>query len=253
MIGLLVVLLPVGTSLNHQNADAISDYDKGDKKQVSVSSLKCNNINVNVNGLELSVLPPFLDDGEVSATAANGETNTNTFANNGGNDDGSTINEFGFICINNNNNTVNGGEEPEPSEPTTATLKVIKQINCEDQIEGDCEDLLELINENDFIIQVKSNNPDSPSQFPGSSNGTDITVSPGEYIVSEDRSESFFEGLQTFSANHPDRFFSDSPPSFTGECNESISQTATGTIGAGESQTCNIINPITIFASTTSS
>ena len=90
MIGLLVVLLPVGNSLNNQNANAIADYDnKGDKQSVSVSSLKCNNINVNVNGLELSLLPPFLGGGEVAATAAEDNSDANSFADNGGSNSGS--------------------------------------------------------------------------------------------------------------------------------------------------------------------
>src|ERR1044072_8117939 len=107
MIGLLVVLLPVGKSLNNQNANAIADYDnKGDKQSVSVSSLKCNNITVNVNGLELSLLPLFLGGGEVAATAAEDNVDANSFADNGGSNSGSQINDFRLICINNNNNTV---------------------------------------------------------------------------------------------------------------------------------------------------
>jgi hypothetical protein len=77
---------------------------KEDKKSVSVSSLKCNNINVNVNGLELDVFPPFLGGGEgLAATAAEDNADTNNLSGNG---DGSQINDFRFICINNNNNTV---------------------------------------------------------------------------------------------------------------------------------------------------
>jgi hypothetical protein len=81
---------------------------KSDKKDVSVQSLKCNNINVNVNGLELSVLPPFLGGGEIAAESAELNTDASSFAGNG---DGSEINDFRFICINNNNNTIIG-EEP---------------------------------------------------------------------------------------------------------------------------------------------
>jgi hypothetical protein len=97
---------------------------KSDKKNVSVSSLKCNNINVNVNGLELNVLPPFLG-GEVAAIASDGETNANSFANNG---DGSQINDFRFICINNNNNTVIEAEE----EPIPPTPPEPEPLNCEE-------------------------------------------------------------------------------------------------------------------------
>jgi hypothetical protein len=118
-LGLLVILLPIGTSLNNPNANAIADFDNGDRKQVSVSSLKCNNINVNVNGLELSVLPPFLGGGEdLAAEAQDANTDASSFATgNGG--DGSKINDFRFICINNNNNTVIEEEEPIPPIPST--------------------------------------------------------------------------------------------------------------------------------------
>ena len=101
----LLVLGTISTILPSAQAQQYYGMDndrKSDKKNVSVSSLKCNNINVNVNGLELNVLPPFLG-GEVAAIASDGETNVNSFANNG---DGSQINDFRFICINNNNNTV---------------------------------------------------------------------------------------------------------------------------------------------------
>jgi hypothetical protein len=101
----------VGTAQAVSYPDMDRDRDS-DRKQVSVSSLKCNNINVNVNGLELDVFPPFLG-GEVAATAAEGETNANSFANNnGGSNSGSQINDFRFICINNNNNTVIEEETP---------------------------------------------------------------------------------------------------------------------------------------------
>lgn len=45
---------------------------KEDKNNVSVSSLKCNNIHVNVNGLELDAFPPFLADNGLTAEAVEG-------------------------------------------------------------------------------------------------------------------------------------------------------------------------------------
>jgi hypothetical protein len=136
-----------------------------------------------------------------------------------------------YVCINNNNNDV-----VEAEEPTTTTLKVTKQITCEDEIEDDCEDLLELVNENDYIIQVEGNNPDPSSPFPGSPppTGTDVTLGPGDYVVSETFSDSIFDDQQTFLANHPSRVIGLLPPSFTGACTESVSL-ATGTIAVGES------------------
>src|SRR5215216_7116893 len=82
------------------------------KDNVSVKKINCNNINVNVNGLELDVFPPFLGEG-LAAEAQEGSTDTSSFAGNG---DDSEINDFRFICINNNNNTVIG-EVEEPVTP----------------------------------------------------------------------------------------------------------------------------------------
>ena len=66
----MMLLLQLGTSnMNISNANAMADFDNLDVKQVSVSSLKCNNINVNANGLELDVLPPFLTDSGLGVKA----------------------------------------------------------------------------------------------------------------------------------------------------------------------------------------
>src|SRR5262245_27100724 len=74
------------------------DNKKVDKK-ISVRSLKCNNINVNVNGLTLDVFPPFLGGGDMAAEAAEEpSTDASSFAGSGGNDK-SEFNDFRFICI----------------------------------------------------------------------------------------------------------------------------------------------------------
>ena len=105
------------------------DYKKSDKKDVSVKSIKCNNVNVNVNGLELNVLPPALatllqgDEGERGAGSYGSNGNGGSYGGGHSGSDG----DFKFICINNNNNTVvgvdddddNGGVTPPPVEPPT--------------------------------------------------------------------------------------------------------------------------------------
>jgi hypothetical protein len=90
-----------------------------DRKVVNVSSLKCNNINVNVNGLELDILPPAL-----STLLTGGEADDNAYSygcgnGNYGSESSDSENDFRFICINNNNNTVIEAEEPVPPTPTT--------------------------------------------------------------------------------------------------------------------------------------
>jgi hypothetical protein len=79
---------------------------------VSIKKIKCNNINVNVNGLELTTLPQAL-----GGLLSDGERNEGQYGSYGyvGGPSGYDNNSFKFVCINNNNNTViGGGEEPEP-------------------------------------------------------------------------------------------------------------------------------------------
>src|SRR5262245_26111838 len=105
------------------------------KKIVSVSSLKCNNINVNVNGLELNVFHPFLGGEVGAASAEDGETDTKSFAVNG---DGSQINDFRFICINNNNNNtvIGAGNDLIPVPPTPSVDE------CSEDVEACFEEFL---------------------------------------------------------------------------------------------------------------
>jgi hypothetical protein len=110
----------VGTAQAQPYYGMDSDRES-DRKSVNVSSLKCNNINVNVNGLELDVFPSFLGGGEgLAAETQDANTDASSFAGNGPNG-GSEINDFRFICINNNNNTVIEEEEPIPPIPPTPT------------------------------------------------------------------------------------------------------------------------------------
>ena len=115
-LGLLAILLLLGSSnMNISNANAITDFDDKDSKQVSVNSLKCNNINVNVNGLELDVFPTFLANSGLAAEAVDGSSDPSSIAGNGA--DNTEIKDFRFICINNNDNIV-----IEPTPPPTTTI-----------------------------------------------------------------------------------------------------------------------------------
>ena len=128
-----------GINNNYEN-DYGKDSDKS-KDNVFVNKINCNNINVNVNGLELDGLPPFLGnlipDGD-----AYGYSDVSSYGNSersygsGQSDSGK---DFRFICINNNNNTI---IEEEPIPSTTASLTVKKQVfGCDnfDPIEMDCD------------------------------------------------------------------------------------------------------------------
>ena len=89
---------------------------------------------------------------------------------------------------------------------------------------------------------MEGNNPASSSQFPGSATGTDNTLGPGNYVVEETRTQSVVDDETTFQANHPEVIGFGYLVSFTGDCTNVINSfEKTGTIAAGESQTCNTI------------
>jgi hypothetical protein len=123
-----------------------------------------------------------------------------------------------FAC---GNATINGGTSGggggQPT-PNTATLTVIKKVSgCTPGTAG-CPD------PKDFQITV-SGVTASPSSFPGDAGGTTVTVSPGTYTVSENTGPVV--------------------PMFSGNCKQTDPAnlfSATGTISAGDQQTCTITN-----------
>ena len=143
-----MILLPIGFSSNNSNTNANGDFDnKVDRKQVNIQLLKCNNINVDVNG-RLMYHHHFLVI-MVSHEAVEGNTEANSIAGNGA----SEINNFRFICINNNNNII---EESTPPSPSSLTVK--KQVfDCDNITSGirvmDCRDL-----QNNSIEWLNCNN-----------------------------------------------------------------------------------------------
>jgi hypothetical protein len=117
-------------------------------------------------------------------------------------------NDFRFVCINNNDNTVIGGKEPiPPTPPTTASLTVKKQIfgcttdtsamfcpfgpsstswlDCNNISISDSQFCLDLP-ENIFDIQVLDDQNTQIQKFEGSEQGTTIpNIQPGTYTVEE--------------------------------------------------------------------
>ncbi|MGE0243803.1 MAG: hypothetical protein AB7F53_08360 [Nitrososphaeraceae archaeon] len=210
--------------MNIANANAIADFDNDRKsKQVSVSSLKCNNINVNVNGLELDVFPPFLaDNSGLAAEAVEGNTDPSWIAGNGGNGEGSQINDFRFICINNNNNTIVENQSPEPLSDPIITVKK-EMLICDDpniqqtgtiggfpalsisctlfdetipgpdsaewvQWDGNCtaSSFCPFFNEENYTMQIAQNSDPDLIEFPGTSEGQSVNVQSGTYQITEE-------------------------------------------------------------------
>jgi Zn finger protein HypA/HybF involved in hydrogenase expression len=105
-----------------------------------------------------------------------------------------------------NQTTASPSPTPSPTpNPTTGTLTVIKRLSS-----GDTPP----VKISDFVIHVTGNNP-TPANFNASSTGTDVTLGPGTFSVTEAPSAVF-------------------NPSFSSECS--------GTIAAGQHLTCTITN-----------
>jgi hypothetical protein len=221
--------------MNISNANAITDSDNKQyerdldlsndhyyvfpQNSDSLKKLKCNNINVNVNGLELDVLPPFLTGlisyGEVADEGLYGDNSYESYGDNSYESYGEdrplgSPTDFKFICINNNNNIV--VLEEEPPVPQTASLTVNKEIygcdlplgpdppfmscsNLQDDspewIQCDDPDISDRIfcqrlTEDLFDIEVLDDQNNQIEQFEGSVEGTTIeNLEPGTYTVNE--------------------------------------------------------------------
>ena len=95
-----------------------NSYPSKDSSSAIVKKVKCNNINVNVNGdtdIGASQDLGALATDEAQA-ADEGEVGASTLGNGGGSDGGGrpsgSDSDSRFVCIDNNDNTVVGGEEP---------------------------------------------------------------------------------------------------------------------------------------------
>src|SRR5215204_3350908 len=103
------------------------------------------------------------------------------------------------------------------------------------------------ITPNQFNITVTGNNP-NPSQFNGSSTAVVVTLDPGLYNVSDIGYPSISLALSAVINQFQTGIIVGPTPTFSGECTQILGnvQTATGTIAAGDSQTCNIQNAFVV-------
>ena len=183
-----------------------NNYKSKDSSSAIIKKINCNNINVNLNGLD------------INATAASGSGDTNDGAvesarlmengnaNNGGygernNNYAQRGNDFTFVCINNNNNTiVVGPDSPPPLPPgnsppvpleDNANLIVIKHVINDNGGTGTASDFIMSLQPFSLVENICKPNPFLPHpSFPGSESGTNVPlIVPDEgicYSVSED-------------------------------------------------------------------
>jgi hypothetical protein len=137
-----------------------------------------------------------------------------------------------------------------------SNLNVTKLVTCQ-QVDGSglfpsiqqislgCDDLLNLITEDQFNITVTDTNV-SPSNFNGSEIGTLVTLDAGGFTVTEEPYDSVAEEVADFEDVQTE--ITGPSPSFSGDCTQTGigSFSATGEIAAGGQETCNIVNNFTI-------
>jgi hypothetical protein len=137
-----------------------------------------------------------------------------------------------------------------------SNLNVTKLVTCQ-QVDGSglfpsiqqislgCDDLLNLITEDQFNITVTDTNVSS-SNFNGSEIGTLVTLDAGPFTVTEEPYDSVAEEVADFEDVQTE--ITGPSPSFSGDCTQTGigSFSATGEIAAGGQETCNIVNNFTI-------
>lgn len=162
---------------------------------------------------------------------------------------------FVYVCINNNNNQQEGGTPTPPAELTS--LNVRKNIDCEStggspNNDAVCEYVEANITPEDYMMIVTGNIP-NPSQFPGSNNGTTVPLGEGAYTVTEELPFSLVTLADSLGRNA--NLINIADVDANSDCEAKfdtniIFQEATGTISAGESQTCSITNTIHVLLGT---
>jgi hypothetical protein len=231
------------------------------KDSVSINKLKCINNNVNINGNNTGDIN--VGNSGKSATGSGtddeGYLGVGSFDGNGeeGYDNGyNKQKDQGFTCIinNNNNNTNIGGGNQTPEQ--RATLDVTKLVTCQEaddsalvpsiqQISADCDQLVNVITEDQFHITVTDTNV-NPPEFLGSETGQSVTLDAGPFTVTETPDDSVAADVAILDDIQID--VTGPFPSFTGDCTQTgaASFSATGDIVAGGQETCNIVNNFVI-------
>jgi hypothetical protein len=154
-----------------------------------------------------------------------------------------------------NDNSVTNNNNPPSTEP--GTLTVAKEVECDSNAgaptDGDvCAYAqnsasfpeLSFPDPSDYPITVAGNNPD-PSDFQGSSTGTDVTIEPGAYTVTEELASTNALQAELSAASIM------TTTTATGDCTPNFGPnqnflSATGTIASDDSQTCTLVNTVTI-------
>src|SRR5574339_205396 len=228
---------------DHGN-DHYKVYSDLKSSDVKVQKIKYVNSNINVNGIDITEIPP---DGTTAAEAAENEGGAGANSQN----DKGLEDKINFdrnlvnVCAN-----INDNEQTKISSPKDANLLVTKTVTCDDfsdesvpsvqQDVNPCPVLEATITEDQFVISVTGNNP-VPPQFQGSEGGQNVVMGAGFYTVTETSAASVAMDISTLEGNLGIDITGPTA-SFAEDCTQSDPLEATGTITAGQSQTCKITN-----------
>lgn len=142
----------------------------------------------------------------------------------------------------NNNVNVNDGTGPtteEPPDEELGTLFVTKIVNCQSStFKATCDDVDSNFEPQDFPITVADRDQDSTT-FEGSSSGTEVSLKPGSYEVTED-----ITGVQEKFVEVDDNGNNIPVGVFILVRTTSLSDDCSGTISAGETKMCTITNSV---------
>ena len=131
----------------------------------------------------------------------------------------------------------------------TAQLLVTNIVNCvsvsgNPNNEAVCAFIINDVDPSEFTIPVTGKNP-HPATFTGSTSGTQVTLEPGSYAISETvcpQLENLFNLLKVADNSGNELTASRDCDLIAGKVN--------GTINTDEQQTCNLVNTVNIFDAT---
>lgn len=146
--------------------------------------------------------------------------------------------------------TKTGSQDSESANADMASINITKNVQCDSSLgipsdDSVCQFVLTNVDAGQFSLEVLANQSNSTS-FQGSSNGTIISVFPGNYTITEDAFNPMDIENQ-LGENAIVSVLSDANGDCTGQFDQlDTFQQASGSVEAGEAHTCEIINTISV-------
>jgi hypothetical protein len=160
------------------------------------------------------------------------------------------INLESFGQTNTTAETKRGLQDSESANADMASINITKNVQCDSSLgipsdDSVCQFVLTNVDAGQFSLEVLANQSNSTS-FQGSSNGTIISVFPGNYTVTEDPFDPMDIENQ-LGENAIVTVLSDANGDCTGQFDQlDTFQQASGSVQAGETHSCEIINTISV-------